>query len=220
MRRTVAGADGLNGARAARLLGYFLVSFGTLGMQYAFGPIYAELLKQLQGSREVVTLSSPAPHTPHTHTHTPHTHIHVRTRSTQHTRTQVTALVGSLSIGIMDGGSMFSGVIVLRYGSRCCCLVAAAVTALGWGLSALVTEPWQLLLTYSVLVGVGHSLALHSAVLCVGRWFSSKLALAHALPNTGGALSPLLMGMLAPRLFDAAGWRGAFLVLGGINGAP
>ena len=144
----------------------------------------------------------------------------MRTRSTQHTRTQVTALVGSLSIGIMDGGSMFSGVIVLRYGSRCCCLVAAAVTALGWGLSALVTEPWQLLLTYSVLVGVGHSLALHSAVLCVGRWFSRKLALAHALPNTGGALSPLLMGMLAPRLFDAAGWRGAFLTLGGINGAP
>ena len=40
-------------ARAARLLGYFLVSFGTLGMQYAFGPIYAELLAQLQGSREV-----------------------------------------------------------------------------------------------------------------------------------------------------------------------
>ena len=229
MGRTVAGADGLNGARAARLLGYFLVSFGTLGMQYAFGPIYAELLKQLQGSREVVTLPS---HT-HTHTHTTHTHARAcararartgdtraHTQHTTHAHTQVTALVGSLSIGIMDGGSMFSGVIVLRYGSRCCCLVAAAVTALGWGLSALVTEPWQLLLTYSVLVGVGHSLALHSAVLCVGRWFSSKLALAHALPNTGGALSPLLMGMLAPRLFDAAGWRGAFLVLGGINGAP
>ena len=132
----------------------------------------------------------------------------------------MTALVGSLSIGLMDGLGMVSGMLVLRYGSRCCCLVAAAVTALGWGLSALVAEPWQLLLTYSLLVGVGHSLALHSAVLCVGRWFSSKLALAHALPNTGGALSPLLMGTLAPRLFGAAGWRGAFLVLGGINGAP
>ena len=131
----------------------------------------------------------------------------------------MTALVGSLSIGLMDGGGMIAGAIVLRYGSRCCCLVAAAVTTLGWGLSALVAEPWQLLLTYSVLVGVGHSLALHSAIVCIGRWFSSKLALAHALPNTGGALSPLLMGMLAPRLFDAAGWRGAFLVLGGINGA-
>ena len=80
MGRTVAGADGLNGARAARLLGYFLVSFGTLGMQYAFGPIYAELLKQLQGSREVVTLSPPAPHTTHTHTYThAHTHTHTYT---------------------------------------------------------------------------------------------------------------------------------------------
>ena len=70
MGRTVGGADGLHGARAARLFGYFLVSFGTLGMQYAFGPIYAELLKQLQGSREVVTLPS------HTHTHHTHTCAH------------------------------------------------------------------------------------------------------------------------------------------------
>ena len=75
MGRTVAGADGLHGARAARLLGYFLVSFGTLGMQYAFGPIYAELLKQLQGSREVVTLPS------HTHTHTTPTHARARARA-------------------------------------------------------------------------------------------------------------------------------------------
>ena len=205
------GADGLHGARAARLLGYFLVSFGTLGMQYAFGPIYAELLTQLQGSREVtsrVHTHSACAARSHAHTHTSHS-----------TRTQVTALVGSLSIGLMDGGGIIAGAIVLRYGSRRCCLVAAVVTTLGWGLSALVAEPWQLLLTYSVLVGVGHSLALHSAIVCIGRWFSRKLALAHALPNTGGALSPLLMGMLAPRLFDATGWRGAFLVLGGINGA-
>ena len=71
MGRTVAGADGLHGARAARLFGYFLVSFGTLGMQYAFGPIYAELLKQLQGSREVFHTPPPLPTTTtHTHTHT------------------------------------------------------------------------------------------------------------------------------------------------------
>ena len=145
--------------------------------------------------------------------------LHAHTHTSHSTSTQVTALVGSLSIGLMDGGGIIAGAIVLRYGSRRCCLVAAVVTTLGWGLSALVAEPWQLLLTYSVLVGVGHSLALHSAIVCIGRWFSHKLALAHALPNTGGALSPLLMGMLAPRLFDATGWRGAFLVLGGINGA-
>ena len=73
------GADGLHGARAARLLGYFLVSFGTLGMQYAFGPIYAELLTQLQGSREVTsrvhTHSTCAARCMHTHTrHTAQAH--------------------------------------------------------------------------------------------------------------------------------------------------
>lgn len=83
MGRAVAGADVLHGARAARLLGYFLVSFGTLGMQYAFGPIYAELLKQLRGSREVVTV--------HTHgstlTRSTYTHAHTHSRSRARTHT-------------------------------------------------------------------------------------------------------------------------------------
>ena len=170
-------------ARAQRLLGYFLVSFGSLGFQYAFGPIYAELLEQLDGSREV------------------------------------TSLVASLCVGIMDMLGFVSGALVLRYGSRRCCITASLLTSIGWGLSAVVQEPWQLLMTYSLLVGVGHSLALYSAIVCIGRWFSRRLALAHALPNTGGALTPLLMGLLAPALFDAVGWRGSFLALGGLNGA-
>ena len=72
------GTDGLHGARAARLLGYFLVSFGTLGMQYAFGPIYAELLMQLQGSREVtLCVHTHSTCTAHAHAHTQHTaHAH------------------------------------------------------------------------------------------------------------------------------------------------
>ena len=72
----MAGADGLHGARAVRLLGYFLVSFGTLGMQYAFGPIYAELLMQLQGSREVTLC---------VHTHSTCTALaHAHTRHSAH----------------------------------------------------------------------------------------------------------------------------------------
>ena len=71
-------ADGLHGARAARLLGYFLVSFGTLGMQYAFGPIYTELLTQLQGSREVTSrMHTHSTCTAHAHAHTRHSaHAH------------------------------------------------------------------------------------------------------------------------------------------------
>ena len=65
----------------------------------------------------------------------------------------MTALVASLSIGIMDGGGFISGAIVIKYGSRRCCLIASALTTLGWGLSALVSKPWQLLFTYSVRVG-------------------------------------------------------------------
>jgi MFS family permease len=130
-----------------------------------------------------------------------------------------TALVGSLAVGIMDGvGGIFSGWFVLRIGARRTCFLGALLATLGWSLSALVGESWQLLLTYSFIVGVGHSLSLYAAVMTANRWFSHRLALAHAAGSTGGALSPFLSGLLAPSLAHAVGWRHAFLVFAAING--
>jgi MFS family permease len=132
----------------------------------------------------------------------------------------ITALVGSLAVGIMDGvGGIFSGWFVLRIGARRTCILGAFLATLGWGLSALVEESWQLLLSYSLIVGVGHSLSLYAAVMTTNRWFSRRLALAHAAGTTGGALSPFLSGLLAPSLADAVGWRNAFLVFAAVNGA-
>lgn len=170
-------------ARAQRLTAYFLVTFGSLGMQYAFGTIFAMLLDSLGGGRSI------------------------------------TALVGSLAVGIMDGvGGIFSGWFVLRIGARRTCFLGAFLATLGWGLSALVGQSWQLLLTYSLIVGIGHSLSLYAAVMTTNRWFSRKLALAHAAGTTGGALSPFLCGLLAPSLTHAVGWRNSFLVFAAING--
>ena len=112
-----------------------------------------------------------------------------------------------------------AGRVVQRFGSRRCCIVGGVLATAGWCLSTVATHDWHLLLAWSVLVGLGHSLSLFSAVSLMNLWFSKRLALAHALANTGGAASPFLMGFLAPRLFDAVGWKRAFFTFGSINGA-
>ena len=179
-RRGVATA--MASASCQQLFAYWLVSFMTLGMQYAYGALYVQLLDQLDSTRDFL------------------------------------AFVGSLSIGVMDGSALLSGVLVQRLGSRRACWLGASVATVGWVLSAAVSRPWQLLLTYSLLVGAGMSLALNAAIMLMNLWFTKRLSLAHACANTGGALSPFLMGLLAPSLFDAIGWRHTFLVFGAMEG--
>ena len=72
--------------RALRLVAYILVSVGTIGMHYAYGAVYVQMLDALGGTREI------------------------------------TALVGSLALFMMDGMGLLSGRIVQRFGSRRCAL--------------------------------------------------------------------------------------------------
>jgi len=46
-------------------------------------------------------------------------------------------------------------------------------------------------------------------------WFSTKLARAHALGNLGGAITPLILGPIAPSIVSAIGWRHSFRCLAG-----
>ena len=172
-----------DGPRATRLLAYWIICLGTIGMHYAYSIVYVQLLDALNESREA------------------------------------TAFVGSLASGMMDGMGIFSGRLVEVYGNRRCALVGAAMVTIGWFLSSLATNTWQLFFTFSILVGYGHSLSLFGAIALMSKWFSTRLALAHACGNSGGAASPFLMGLFVPQLFDATGWRSAFLIIGGINGS-
>jgi len=169
--------------RGTVLLAYWLISAGTISMQYAFSAIYVEALESLDGS---ATLA---------------------------------ALVGSLCTALEDGLGAVSGPVAQRIGSRACCIIGGLLVALGLCTSALVENVWQLLLTYSLLVGIGCSLSLFAAVMCIGQWFDRSLAKAHGLAKTGASVGPFVLGGAAPALFRALGWRGALLLLGGADGA-
>jgi len=144
--------------------------------------------------------------------------LYVRMLAALQGSTATTALIGSLCIFFMDGTALLTALIIRRFGPRRCCIIGGLLAAAGWILSSMSTSAWHLLFTYSFLVGSGHSLALFSAIAVVNNTFTKKLAMAHAVANTGGALAPFLMGTAAPALFDAVGWRTTFLVLGGLNG--
>jgi len=219
--------------RSIRLIsGYWLVTFGSFGMQYAFEPMCAEPRATCShGPRHAlwrhmrvgdshrasladltcscITILLPRLFTPIS--------IAMLLGALGDHR-GVTALVGSLCVGVEDGlGAIFSAWAILRFGPRRCVIVASVFSALGWGLSSLVNESWQLLFTYSVLIGIEHSLALFSAIMTTNQYFSRRLSLAHAIGSTGGTATPFLSGLLTPQLADAVGFRNALRVYAAVN---
>ena len=128
-----------------------------------------------------------------------------------------TAFVGSLSIGLMDGLACFSGMIIERFGARLTCLAGAVLASAGMAASAAASSLVSLYLTYGLLVGCGSSLAFMSPIVLMSRWFTKRLALAHAVANMASALMPLAFGSSSTLLFAAIGRRSAMLYLAALQ---
>lgn len=67
-----------------------------------------------------------------------------------------------------------------------------------------------------ILSGLGLSFNLNPALTMIGRYFYNKRPIANGLAMAG---SPVFLSTLAPLntwLFDQFGWRGSFLILGGL----
>jgi MFS family permease len=104
-----------------------------------------------------------------------------------------------------------------RYGPRR--LFPIGTTCLGLGLiaSTYTRGPWQLCLTWGILVGQGFNLAgfvPHSAL--VALWFRRKLGVAVGLAISGASIGSLTIVPAIQYLVDQYGWRSAYTLLGWI----
>lgn len=58
------------------------------------------------------------------------------------------ALVGAVSMGMMDLSAVISGMLIERYGERNTCVVGGVVAGGGLLLSSFASEAWSLIATY------------------------------------------------------------------------
>ena len=80
----------------------------------------------------------------------------------------------AVSVNILLYGLMgpFAGALMQRLGIRRTTLMALTLLALGVSLSTLVTRPWQLVLLWGVVVGIGSGMAaLVLGATVANRWF-------------------------------------------------
>ena len=122
----------------------------------------------------------------------------------------------AISINILLYGLMgpFAGALMQRFGVRRTTISALALLVVGVTLSTRVTEPWQLVLSWGVLVGLGSGMvALVLGATMVNRWFSARRGLAMGLLTASTATGQLVFLPLLARIIAHDGWRTAAMVM-------
>ena len=113
------------------------------------------------------------------------------------------------------------GWLVDRFGPKALVAVGAALTGLGWVLSASVDSIWMLFLTYGLFCGAGTGIVYVGVIGLMARWFPDRRGFAIGIVAAGygmGAMlttfpiSSMLTSSGAPRTLVVFG-----LILGGIG---
>ncbi|WP_018333197.1 MFS transporter [Actinomycetospora chiangmaiensis] len=110
--------------------------------------------------------------------------------------------------------SPFAAALMERFGMRRVVGGALLLVAAGSGLTVLMTQVWQLMLLWGVLVGVGTgSMALAFVATVTGRWFVRRRGLVSGVLTAAQAAGGLVFLPLMASLSESVGWRAASLLV-------
>jgi MFS family permease len=114
----------------------------------------------------------------------------------------------------------FAAAFMNRFGLRRVMICAATLIAGGLLLSLAMTQVWQLVLLWGVVVGVGSGLtAVVLAATVATRWFTHRRGLVVGLLTASNATGQLVFLPLIANLTDHFGWRFALIVVCGLLAA-
>jgi MFS family permease len=122
----------------------------------------------------------------------------------------------AVSVNILLYGLVgpFAGALMQRLGVRRTTMVALTLLGGGVSLATLVTRPWQLVLVWGVVVGIGSGMAaLVLGATIVNRWFVARRGLAMGILTASTATGQLIFLPLLAALIERNGWRPSILVV-------
>ncbi|XP_056286240.1 monocarboxylate transporter 6 isoform X3 [Pseudoliparis swirei] len=133
-----------------------------------------------------------------------------------HATNSETSWVPSIMTSVLHAGGPFCSVLVERLGCRATVMLGGVLSGLGMAASSFSRSVEELYLTAGVITGLGFCFSFQPAVAILGHYFVRRRAFANAMSSTGTALGLCTLPFLGNYLHAALGWRGSFLVLGGV----
>ena len=119
------------------------------------------------------------------------------------------SVAGSLQVGVYGLSSPLVSRLVERWGERRSCLLGAALSSSGLLLASLARDIQTLVLSYSLLAGLGFGLMYLPSVVLPSKHFTRRRSLATGLVLCAAGAGTFLLAPLSQALLDRWGWRGA-----------
>src|SRR5215471_2284814 len=122
----------------------------------------------------------------------------------------------AISINLLLYGAVgpFAAAVMDRFGARRTMTLALAVTAASVALTPAMTEAWQLIALWGVLVGLSTGfVGAYLAAFIAARWFATREGLVIGMLTAGYAAGQLVFLPTMAALATNAGWRIATVAL-------
>ncbi|XP_028675279.2 monocarboxylate transporter 6-like [Erpetoichthys calabaricus] len=127
-----------------------------------------------------------------------------------------TSWVPSIMTAVLHAGGPLCSILVEHYGCRFTVMLGGILSGIGMAASSFSQTIGQLYLTAGFITGFGFCLSFQPSITIMGHYFVRRRPLANALASTGTALGLSTLPVLAQYLLSHMGWRGSFLIFGGI----
>jgi MFS family permease len=125
-----------------------------------------------------------------------------------------TSLAVSVNLVFYGLTAPFAAALMERVGIRRVAVGALLLIAAGTGLPVLMTRPWQLVLLWGVVAGLGvGATALVFGALVTNRWFVRDRGLVMGLLGAAFATGQLIFLPLLSHIIEMYGWRSASLTV-------
>lgn len=124
------------------------------------------------------------------------------------------SLTGAIALVVMALTAPVAGSFIDRFGPRKLLTAGFAILGIGLLLTTVSVAPWQLLLSFGVISGIGFGVvAVNAFFAAIAPYFVAQRGFAMAVVDSGSTAGPLVLVPVAALLLTAFGWRFEFVTL-------
>ncbi|XP_069808873.1 monocarboxylate transporter 6 [Dendropsophus ebraccatus] len=122
----------------------------------------------------------------------------------------------SIIMAMLHAGGPLCSIMVERFGCRVTVMVGGLLCGIGMVSSSFSKTIIHLYLSAGLIGGLGLCFCFQAAVTVLGYYFIKRRTFANAMASTGASIGMALWPIASQHLLEAMGWRGSFMIFGGV----